>query len=88
MKFDNLRIQIDDSQVLNHLIYIENRIEVTQESSDKVYNELDPTGSRPCILYGLCKIHKSIADGFQPFVLYCQLYEPLLLNPRNFLYHY
>ena len=73
MKFDNLRIQIDDSQVLNHLICIENRIEVTQESSDKVYNELDPTGSRPCILYGLCKIHKSIADGFQPFVLYCQL---------------
>ena len=38
-----------------------------QEISDKVYNELYPTSSRPGILYGLCKIHKSIVDGVPPF---------------------
>ena len=46
------QIQIDDSKVLNHLIHMENeivellkRLEEKQEISDKVYNELYPTGS-------------------------------------------
>ena len=68
------KIQIDDSKVLNHLIHMENkivellkRLKEKQEISDKVHNELYPTGSKPDILYGLCKIHKSIVDGVTPF---------------------
>ena len=67
------KIQIDDSKVLNQLIHMENKIvELLKklkklEISDKVYNELYPTGSRPGILYGLCKIHKRIVDEVPPF---------------------
>ena len=68
------KIQTDDNKVLNHLIHMENkivellkRLKEKQEISDKVYNELYPTGSKPGILYGLCKIHKSIVDGVPPF---------------------
>ena len=69
-------IQIDESKVLNHLIHMENKIvellkklKEKQEISDKVYKELYPTVSRPGILYGLCKIHKSIVDGVRPFCI-------------------
>ena len=68
------KIQIDDSKVLNHLIHMENkivqllkRLKEKQEISDKAYNELYPTGSKPGILYGLCKISKIIVDGVPPF---------------------
>ena len=68
------KISIDDSKVLNHLIHMENkiaqllkRLKEKQEISDKVYNELHPASSKPGILYGLCKIHKSIVDGVPPF---------------------
>ena len=68
------KIQIDDSKVLNHLIHMENkivellkRLKEKQEISDKVYRELYPAGSKPGILCGLCKIHKSIVDGVPPF---------------------
>ena len=68
------KIQIDDSKVLNHLIHMENkivqllkRLKEKQEISDKVYNELYPTGSKPGTLNGLCKIHKTIVDGVSPF---------------------
>ena len=68
------KIQKDHSKILNHLIHMENkfvellkRLKEKQEISDKVYNELYPTGSNKNILYGLCKIHKSIVDGVPPF---------------------
>ena len=58
------KIQIDDSKKLNHLIHMENkiveflkRLKKKQEISDKVYNELYPTGSKPGTLHSLCKIH-------------------------------
>ena len=61
------KIQIDDSKVLNHLIQMENKIVELLKSLkekqiyiDKVYNELTPADSKPGILYGLCKIRKSI----------------------------
>ena len=38
-----------------------------KEVSDKVYNELYPTGSKSGILYGLCEIHESIVDVVPPF---------------------
>ena len=68
------KISTDDSKVFNHLILMENkiaellkRLKEKQEISDKVYNELYPTGSKPGTLNGLCKIHKSIVDGVSPF---------------------
>ena len=68
------KIEIDESKVLNHLIHMENKIvellkklKEKQEISDKVYNVLYPTGSKPGILYGLCKACKSIVDGVPPF---------------------
>ena len=52
------KIQIDDSKVPNHSIHMENKfvellkkLKEKQDVSDKVYNELYPTGSRPGILY-------------------------------------
>ena len=68
------KIQIDGSKVLNHLIHMENEIveflkklKEKQEISDKVYNELCPAALKPGILYGLCKIYKSIVEGVPPF---------------------
>ena len=69
-----MKIQIDNSKVLNHLIYMKNKIvellkklKEKQEPPDKVCNELWNTGSRPDILYGLCKIYKIIVDGVPSF---------------------
>ena len=53
----------------NKIVELLKKLKVKQEISDKFHNELYPTGSRPAILYGLCKIHKSIADGVPPFCL-------------------
>ena len=70
-KFKN--IQIDDSKVLNHLIPMENkivellkRLKEKQEISDKstMYYTLQV---KPGVLYGLCKICKSVVDGLHPF---------------------
>ena len=51
----------------NKIVQLLKRLKEKQEISDKVYNELYHTRSKPGILYGLCKIHKSIVDGVPPF---------------------
>ena len=51
----------------NKIVQLLKRLKEKQEISDKVYNELYPTDLKPGILYGLCKIHKSIVDGVTPF---------------------
>ena len=35
--------------------------------SQQNYNKLRPVGSRPGILYGLCKVHKACVDNCPPF---------------------
>ena len=55
--------------------------------SDKIYNDLYPTESRPGTLYGLYKMHKSTADGVRPFTLFCPLELLLILLPY-FLDHH
>ena len=37
------------------------------EISEKVKNDLYPSGSKPGVLYGLTKIHKTLKDGMQSF---------------------
>ena len=57
------------NKVLNHLIHIGNKIVERlkrlkeKQISDKVYNELYPTGLKP----GIRKIHKSNVDGVPYF---------------------
>ena len=55
--------------------------------SDKIYNDLYPTESRPGVLYGLYKMHKNIADGVPSFTLFCTLELLLILLPY-FLDHH
>ena len=65
------------------------------EISEKVKNDLYPSGSKPGVLYGLTKIHKTLKDGMQSFwpilsaietpisklaKLYNQLLKPLTYN--------
>ena len=68
------KIQIDGSKVLNNLIHMGNKtfellkkLKEKQGISEKVYNELYPTGSIPGIIYGLCRIRKVVVDGVPPF---------------------
>ena len=54
------KIQIDDCEVLNHVIHVENKfakllkkLKEKQDIFDKVRNELYPTGSIPGLSYQL-----------------------------------
>ena len=67
------KIRIDGSKILNHLTHMENEIvkllkklEEKQEISDKVYNKSYPTGSRPGIFYGFCKLEKFFVPVLEP----------------------
>ena len=67
-------ISIAKEQNLNFLINIEKQItdllkqlNDSQVISDTEYKKLKPRGSRFGILYGLCKIHKSLIDNCPPF---------------------
>ena len=46
----------------NKIAKLRKRLKEKQEISDKIY-----TGLKPCILYGLCEIHRSIVDGVPLF---------------------
>ena len=70
-KFKN--IQIDDSKVLNHLIPMENKMLNFSKDLKKSKKYLIKSTMyytlqvKPGILYGLCKICKSVVDGLHPF---------------------
>ena len=68
------KVYIDHDKILNHLIYIENRVtDVLKNLRDKKeisieqYKDLSPSGSRPGIMYGLAKVHKVVTDGLPTF---------------------
>ena len=59
-------MNIEEGKALNHLIHMEERIirllkslEDQGEISGKERNYLYPSGSKPRVLYGLAKIHKT-----------------------------
>ena len=67
-------ICIDNKKHLNFLIKIEKQfadllklLNDSQVISDTEYKKLKTRGSRLGILYGLCKIHKSLTDNCPPF---------------------
>ena len=71
-KFSEIRITKE-----NHLIFLINiekqvtdlvkQLNDSQVISDTEYKKLKPRGSRFDILYGLCKIHKSLIHNCPPF---------------------
>ena len=70
---------------LNFLINIEKQItdllkqlNDSQVISDTEYKKLKPRGSVFGILYGLCKIHKSLTDNCPTFGPFCQLSNSIL----------
>ena len=65
---------VTNEKLLNFLVNIEKEItdllkqlNDSQVISDTEYKKLKPRGSRFGILYGLCKIHKSLIDNCPPF---------------------
>ena len=67
-------LSIDQNNVLNHIVHMENRIiDVLKKLknkkiiSEKKYEDLNPVGSGPGILYGHAEIHKPVKDGVPPF---------------------
>ena len=67
-------MNIEEVKALNQLIHMKGPIicllkslEDQGETSEKEKNDLYPSGSKPGVLYGLPKIHKTLQDGIPSF---------------------
>ena len=68
------KIYVGRNKNLNNLIHVKNRItdairtfrNKTENRNDQ-YNDLNPSGSRPVIMYGLAKVHKIVTDNLPSF---------------------
>ena len=68
------KVYIDHDKILNHLTHMENRLRNIlknlrdkKEISIEQYKDLNPSGSRPGIIYGSAKIHKIVTDDLTSF---------------------
>ena len=68
------RLHLEEGKILNHIIHTEQRIidlfkslKNQNEISEKNYDNLYPSGSKPGILYGLGKIHKALKEEIPTF---------------------
>ena len=68
------KVYIDHDKILNHLIYMENRVTDVlknlrdkNEISSEQYKDFSPSGSRPGIMYGLARVYKIVTDGLPYF---------------------
>ena len=80
-KMDNLRndtrkfekINLKNDGILNFAINQEKRVDklkklvASNNISEETRRSLKPVGTRPGIIYGLCKVHKDIIDNCPPF---------------------
>ena len=80
-KMDNLlndtrkfeKINLKNDGVLNFAINKKNvltiflKLAASNSISEETSRSLKPVGTRPGIMYGLCKVHKDIIDNFPPF---------------------
>ena len=81
-KMDNLlndtqkfeKINLKNDGILNFAINQEKRVEnilkklvASNSISEETRRSLKPVGTRPGIMYGLCKVHKDIIDNCLPF---------------------
>ena len=71
-KFENINLKNDG--ILNFVINQEKRVDnilkklvASNSISEKTRRSLKPVGTRPGIMYGLCKVHKDIIDNCPPF---------------------
>ena len=68
------KVYIDHDKILNHLIYMENRVTNVlkflrdkKEISIEKYKDLNPSGSSPGIIYGSAKVHEIVTDSLPSF---------------------
>ena len=64
VKTRTLNFQVNHEKRINEIL---KSLKSTGSLSDKQYKNIKAVGSRPGVLYGLCKIHKAIADVCPPF---------------------
>ena len=71
-KFEKINLQNDG--ILNFAVNQEKSVDnifkklvATNSISEETRKSLKPVGTRPGIMYGLCKVHKNIIDNFPPF---------------------
>ena len=68
------KIDLKNDGILNFVINQEKRVDnilkklvASNSISEETGRSLKPVGTRPCIMYGLCKVHKDIIDNCPPF---------------------
>ena len=70
-KFENVDVKIRTFKLhVNHekrINEILKSLKSTGGLSNKQYKKIKRVGSRPGVLYGLCKVHKAIVDVLPPF---------------------
>ena len=64
VKTRTLNFQVNHKKRINEIL---KSLKSTCSISDKQYKKIKAVGSRPGILYGLCKVHKAIVDVCPPF---------------------
>ena len=71
-KFQELKIE--PGKELNYIVSLEKKLRDVYKLllnaghiNKSTYDKIAPTGSRPGILYGLCKVHKNSVNGSPPF---------------------
>ena len=85
------RVNVKQAEDSNHLIYMAKRmisvlksLEHQGETSEKERNDLYSSGSKPGVLYGLAKIHKTLEYGTLSFAQFYQQQEHLSRIWLNF----
>ena len=64
VKTRTLNFQVNHEKRINEIL---KSLKSTGSLSDKQYKKIKAVGSRPGVLYGLCKVHKAIVDVCPPF---------------------
>ena len=86
-KFDvktrTLNFQVNHQKPINEIL---KSLKSTGSLSDKQYKKIKAVGSRPGVLYGLCKVDKAIVDVCLD--QYCLQLEHPLIKLRSFEYLY
>ena len=83
VKTRTLNFQVNHEKRINEIL---KSLKSTGSLSDKQYKKIKVVGSRPGVLYGLCKIDKAIVDVCLD--LYCLQLEHPLIKLRSFEYLY
>ena len=64
IKTRTLNFQVNHEKHINEIL---KGLKSSGSLSDKQYKKIKAVGSRPGVLYGLCKVHNGIVDACPPF---------------------